>query len=144
LIAPEGVGANVITVPPGHAVQAPGATQAVARRRHVVVNWVDDETTVNCPSLLGAIVAKAAGSREIASLSQNERLKHEGDFVFLLSLATSVDSATINPAELTSKDRKRIRRAIAPIVGDAIHPARTSAENFDDVASLAEELTESR
>ena len=31
LLAPDGVGANVLTSPPGHAVQAPGATQALER-----------------------------------------------------------------------------------------------------------------
>lgn len=140
LLAPEGVGANVTTVPPGRAVQAPGATQAVARRQRVVVNWVDGETIVNCPSLLGAIVAKAAGSREIVSLSSSERLKHQGDFVFLTSLATLVDPDTIDPAELTAKDRKRLRTAIEPILADPIHPARTSAANFDDAAALTAEL----
>lgn len=144
LLAPEGVGAHVMTVPPGRAVQAPGATQAVARRQRVTVDWVDGETTVSCPSLLGAIVAKAAGSREIVSLSPSERRKHEGDFVFLLSIATVVDAGTIDRAELTAKDRKRLRNAIAPILADPIHPARTSAANFDDVVSLATELIDAR
>lgn len=140
LLAPEGIGAKATTVPPGYAVQAPGATQAVARRRRVTVDWVQERTTIDCPSLLGAIIAKAAGSKEIVSLTSDERLKHQGDFVFLLSLATIVDPAQLEAAELTAKDRKRLRLAIAPILSDPIHPARRYAVNFDDVADLADEL----
>jgi hypothetical protein len=140
LLAPEGIGAKATTGPPGHAVQAPDATQAIARRRLVTVDWVHERTTISCPSLLGAIIAKAAGSKEIISLTSNERLKHQGDFVFLLSLATIVDPAQLEAAELTAKDRKRLRLAIAPILADAIHPARRYAANFDDAADLADEL----
>jgi hypothetical protein len=140
LLAPEGLAGEATTIAPGRAVQAPGATQAIARRGPVSVDWVDGATTINCPSLLGAIVAKAAGSQEIVSLTRDERHKHQGDFVFLLSLATIVDPEEIDPAELTTKDRKRLRTAIAPILDDAIHPARRFAANFDDVADLIDQL----
>lgn len=143
LLAPEGLAAHAMTIPPGRAVQAPGATQAIARRR-APVNWVDGATTVHCPSLLGAIVAKAAGAQEIVSLSRDERRKHQGDFVFLLSLATTVDPGGIDRTELTAKDRKRLRAAIQPILDDPIHPARRMAANFDDAADLASELIDSK
>lgn len=140
VLAPEGLGSEATTIPPGRAVQAPGATQAIARRQPVTVDWIDGATTINCPTLLGAIIAKAAGSQEIVSLPHDERLKHQGDFVFLLSLATVVDPDETDPAEITAKDRKRLRAAIAPILDDAIHPARRFAANFDDAADLADQL----
>lgn len=64
LLAPEGIGANAITIPPGHAIQAPGATQALERTVRVRVSWDAGDVVIRCPSLLGAIVAKAAGSTE--------------------------------------------------------------------------------
>lgn len=143
LLAPEGLAAHVMTIPPGRAVQAPGATQAIARRQAVTVSWVDGATTVHCPSLLGAIVAKAAGAQEIVSLSRDERRKHQGDFIFLLSLATTVDPGGIDRTGLNAKDRKRLRAAIQPILDDPIHPARRMAANFDDAADLASELIDS-
>lgn len=140
LLAPEGLAAHATTIAPGRAVQAPGASQAIGRRRQVTVNWTDGQTTVHCPSLLGAIVAKAAGAQEIVSLSRLERHKHQGDFVFLLSLATIVDHDGIDRTELTTKDRKRLRAAIRPILDDPIHPARRLAMNFDDAVDLVSEL----
>lgn len=141
LLAPEGLDKPALTIPPGRAVQAPGATQAIARRQPVTVNWVDGGTTVNCPTLLGAIIAKAAGSREIVSLTREARHKHQGDFVFLVSLATIVDPTEIDRSELTAKDRKRLGAAIAPILDDPIHPARRFASKFADAADLVAELT---
>ena len=52
LLAPEGIGDRVETIPPGFAVQAPGTTQALDRTRPVVVDWGDGVVTVQCPSLL--------------------------------------------------------------------------------------------
>jgi hypothetical protein len=101
-------------------------------------------TTVHCPSLLGATIAKAAGAQEIVSLSRDERRKHQGEIVFLLSLATIVAADRIDRSELTTKDRKRLRAAIRPILDDRIHPARRFAANFDDAADLASELIHSR
>ncbi len=143
LLAPEGLAGHATTIPPGRAVQAPGTTQAITRRRLVTVDWVTGSTTVHCPSLLGAIVAKAAGAQEIVSLSRDERHKHQGDFVFLLSLATTVDHDSIDRTELTAKDRKRVRAAMRPILDDPIHPARRFVTNFDDAADLAAEFTDS-
>ena len=41
LLAPEGIGANAETIPPGYAIQAAGTTQALDRTVHVVVDWGD-------------------------------------------------------------------------------------------------------
>jgi hypothetical protein len=49
LLAPEGLAGHATTIPPGRAVQAPGTTQAIARRRLVTVDWVTGSTTVPAP-----------------------------------------------------------------------------------------------
>jgi hypothetical protein len=77
------------------------------------------------------------------SLTRDERHKHQGDFVFLLSLATTIDHDSIDRTELTAKDRKRVRAAMRTILDDRIHPARRFAANFDDAADLAAELSDS-
>lgn len=60
LLAPENIGREVPTVGGGRAVQAPGATQALRRTEIVRVRWADDRsTTLRCPTLFGALVAKA-------------------------------------------------------------------------------------
>ncbi len=143
LLAPEGMGAaNVETVPPGYAIQAPGATQALERTIEVTVSWGDDEVTVRCPSLLGAIIAKAAGSKEIVSLTNDERLKHQQDLVFLLSLAAFGSGSGLDGmrAEMSKRDRKRLRSAITPILEDRTHRARRAAANFEDAADAASVL----
>jgi hypothetical protein len=121
LLAPEGMGINpVLTSPPGHAIQAPGTTQALDRTEVVHVRW-GDVTTVRVPSLLGAIVAKAAAAHEINSLDQDERRKHLMDLVFLLGIAWTVDTA---PMEQTmgKSDRKRISAAMGRIDRDKGFP----------------------
>lgn len=47
-----------------------GGRPHTRRRRPVAVDWVDGATTINCPSLLGAIIAKAACSQEIVAIGQ--------------------------------------------------------------------------
>src|SRR5262249_42955361 len=65
LLAPEGIGPEpVLTSPPGIAIAAPGATQALARTELVEVIW-GSTTIVRVPPLLGAIIAKSAASHEI-------------------------------------------------------------------------------
>ena len=63
--------------------------------------------TVRCPSLLGAIIPKAAGSKEIIAITPDERLKHQRDLVFLLSLAANqpVDDLEAMSGEMSKKDR---------------------------------------
>lgn len=140
LIAPEGMGRNVLTSPPGHAVQAPGASQALTRTQLVIVDWQTGRTTVRCPSLLGAIVAKAAGASEIRSLSLDEKRKHQQDLAFLLSLAALGDLRTM-AASTTAKDRTRIQRATAPMTADATHPAWSTTPNRDDTLIALRRLT---
>jgi hypothetical protein len=46
LLAPDGIGKSVMTVPPGHAVQAPGTSQALDRTFPVTVDWADGRVVV--------------------------------------------------------------------------------------------------
>ena len=144
LLAPDGIGANAETIPPGYAIQAPGTTQALDRTFHVTIDWISRQVTVRCPSLLGAIIAKAAGSKEIISLTLGERLKHQHDLVFLLSLAAglSTDDLATMSGEMSKKDRKRLRGATVPIFGDLTHRARSTASNIDDVIAVTSVLLE--
>lgn len=139
LLAPEGIGHNVETVPPGFAVQAPGTTQALNRCEDVTVDWGEGTATIRCPTLLGAIIAKAAGSREIVSLSADERLKHQEDLVFLLSLASYGDTRPM-AAELTAKDRRRLGSATGALLAGYDHRAWHAAVNADDARSTCRML----
>lgn len=70
MLAPEGLGlrTNTYTVRPARTVQAPGTTQAFARSEVVEVTVTgipgrNEQTgAVRCPSLLGALIAKAAAT----------------------------------------------------------------------------------
>ena len=134
LLAPEGVGAEVITSPPGHAVQAPGTTQALEHAETVVV-LIDGKTiTVRTPSLVGAIVAKAAADSIPAT--RDERLRHQQDLAVLLSLATRLPVRAL-AAELTKKDRSRLRAAIAAWIDDDLHEAWFAVEDRSATRNLA-------
>lgn len=144
LLAPDGIGANAETIPPGYAIQAPGTTQALDRTVHVVADWGDGRVTVRCPSLLGAIIAKAAGAKEINSITLDERLKHQRDLVFLLSLAAnrSVDDLESMAGEMSKRDRKRLRSATMPIFDDPTHRARSTVPTIGDVVDVTSMLLE--
>lgn len=112
VLAPEGLGrrADLTTTPPGRTVQAPGGTQALARTELVPVEHAGKQGLVPRPSLLGAIVVKAAAvSVDDAPGAQRH------DLALLLSLVA--DPATM-AADMTRKDRRHLRRAG---IGDTNH-----------------------
>lgn len=82
---------------------------------------------------------------EIASLTNDERLKHQLDLVFLLSLAAirPADDLDAWTADVGKKDRQRLKAATEPILGDDTHRART-ASNMDDVAAVVDVLLRRR
>lgn len=84
------------------------------------------------------MVAKAAGSKEIVALTADERLKHQRDLVFLLSLAAALPMADLDAMSdaMTNTDRRRLVAAINPILDDPTHRARPSAASFADVAQV--------
>ena len=105
LLAPEGLGrrADLTTTPPGRTVQVPGGTQALDRTERVPVVHGGREGSVPRPSLLGAIVVKAAA----ISVDDVPRAQ-EHDLALLLSMID--DPGELIP-DMTRKDRKRLRAA---------------------------------
>ncbi len=131
VLAPEGLGpaTRLVTVPPWRTVQAPGTTQAFARSDMVDVAVVGvagprRAGRVWRPNLLGALVAKAAATAEIASRTNPDR--DWQDAALLLSFA--VDPLAL--AEQCSRtDRRRLAR-LAPL-RDRRHPGWATLADDD-------------
>lgn len=106
VLAPEGVGtrAVLVTTPPGRTVEVPGGTQALNRTERVTIVHEGRSGTLPRPTLLAAIVAKAAAT----ALAPPDR--HYRDLALLCSL---LDDPFTVADELTPKDRKRLRLAKA-------------------------------
>ena len=105
VLAPEGLGhrADLTTTPPGRTIQVPGGTQALARTELLPVEYAGTHGHVPRPSLLGAIICKAA-----AVPVHRDRQIQLGDLALLLSLVA--DPPAMAP-ELSHKDRVRLRAA---------------------------------
>jgi hypothetical protein len=86
-------------------VETPAAQQAIARAERVGVEVAGVTGYVARPSLLGAIVLKAAAA--IADTRDPER--HRQDIAVLCGLAAGSDLPVL-AAAVTSKDRRRLRR----------------------------------
>jgi hypothetical protein len=115
ILAPEGLGsrADLTTTRPGRTVQMPGGSQALARTERVQVRHEGRAESVPRPSLLGAIVAKAA-----ACGLPGESARHLRDLALLSAV---VPDPFALKAELVAKDRQRLRQASALDAPD--HPA---------------------
>jgi hypothetical protein len=103
VLAPESIGSrtDLTTTPPHRTISVPGGTQALARTQLLPVRTATRRGLVPRPSLLGALVVKAAA----VGVADSPRAQRE-DFVFLLALVGDpIDLA----GELTPKDRERIR-----------------------------------
>ena len=128
LLAPEGLGrrADLTTTPPGRTVQVPGGTQALDRTALLPVEHAGQQGLVPRPSLLGAIVVKAAA----ISVDDIPRAQ-EQDLALLLSLVA--DPAELS-AEMTKKDRARLRgtglRAADHPVWDALNADAADRARF--------------
>ena len=110
ILLPEGIGeraAKSRTVTGARTVQVPGGTQALARAQRVELEVAGRVGYVIRPSLLGALVGKAA-TMEIPVDPNNER--HRDDFVTLAGLIN-------NPAGMNelvgTKDRRRAARMLS-------------------------------
>ena len=104
VLAPEGLGprTDITTTPPGHTLQVPGGTQAIARTELVPIAAGNSEGLIPRPSLLGAIIIKAAAV-DADDLPHAQR----SDLALLLSL---LEQPIAIREQLTPKDRKRLRR----------------------------------
>jgi len=103
VLAPEGLGprTDLTTTPPGRTLQIPGGTQALKRTELMPVELGDRSGLVPRPSLLGAIVAKAAAV-DVDGAPEAQRL----DLALLLSL---IEDPIEMAGHLTRKDRQRLR-----------------------------------
>jgi hypothetical protein len=106
VLAPEGVGTRAVltTSPPGRTVEVPGGTQALNRTERVTIVHEGRSGTLPRPTLLAAIVGKAAAT----ALPPSER--HYRDLALLCAL---VDDPFTMADQLTKKDRQRVRLARA-------------------------------
>lgn len=113
VLAPEGLGqrADLTTTPPGRTIEVPAGTQALARTELLPVEFAGRIGHVPRPSLLGAIICKAAAVL-VDDTPNSQRL----DLAVLMSLVS-------DPAEmarqLTRRDRSRLQ-AVAEMT-DADH-----------------------
>jgi len=114
VLAPEGVGerASLLTSPPGRTVEVPAGTQALGRTEVVRIVHEGRQGRLPRPTLLAAIVGKAAAT----GLPNPER--HYRDLALLLCL---VEDPFVLVEQLTRKDRQRLGRA-GCLLDDA-HPA---------------------
>ncbi|MGH1564576.1 hypothetical protein [Mumia sp. DW29H23] len=106
VLAPEGLGprANLTTTPPGRTVEMPGGTQALARTEIVTVVHEGRQGRVPRPTILAAIIGKAA------AVTLPDPQRHYRDLALLCSL---VEDPFTLADELTKKDRQRLLRATA-------------------------------
>jgi hypothetical protein len=105
VLAPDNVGerADLTTSPPARTVSAPGSRAALDASRPVQVAFADRIGYVLCPSLLTAILAKAAAT----SIPVRENRDRDwGDAAFLLSLVPDPVAAS---AEISSGQTRGLR-----------------------------------
>ena len=112
VLGPDGLGSrtSLTTAPPARTIEVPGATQALRRSELVAISATGAGARdvrmgqVRRPSLLGALVAKAAATT-IAARSNPER-----DWQDAAILSTLIDDPRSMAAACDRKDRQRLRR----------------------------------
>jgi hypothetical protein len=106
VLGPDGLGerADLTTTPPGRTVEVPGGTQALSRTEHVMISHQGRSGQIPRPTLLGAIVMKAAAT-ELPGPA-----RHYRDLALLCSV---VGDPFDLAGQLTAKDRQRLRKARA-------------------------------
>ncbi len=116
-------------------IAAPGATQALNRAEPVTIRVEGRSGTVLRPSLVGALVGKAAARTEVAKDRSSTR--HCTDFVVLANLLSARD---FREEELSKKDRVRLRRMLLACRDDhaamAIENASAALERLERAARL--------
>ncbi|GAA1817260.1 hypothetical protein GCM10009835_41560 [Planosporangium flavigriseum] len=103
VLAPDNVGAraDLTTSPPGRTLQVPGGSQALRRTEYVTVQVEDRTGRIPRPSLLAAILGKAA-----ALTLPGDARRHLHDLAFLLALMPDPMAAR---GELTRTERNKLR-----------------------------------
>jgi hypothetical protein len=115
LLAPEGLGSNTSlhTTRPARTLEVPGGTQALQRSGPVLVIHEGRVVALPRPSLLGAVVAKAAACGLGGDVS-----RHHRDLALLCAF---VEDPFAMRDEFTRKDRQRLR--YAAVLAEDDHPA---------------------
>lgn len=130
VLAPEGLGAraDLTTTRPGRTLEVPGGTQALDRTELLPVQFDDQHAFVPRPSLLGAIVCKAAAVAVAGTTAAQQR-----DVALLLSLVADPIALA---KEMKPKDRERLR-AIAELADPDHRVWEDLTEEAADRARLA-------
>lgn len=116
VLLPEGIGERAgarVGVTGSPTLSTKGGTQALQRSEVVEVNVDGREGSVRRPSLVGALVGKAAAQ---GNVGDHDPRRHRRDLVVLAGLVTARDFAD---AKLSKKDRQRLRGAVVAAEGDA-------------------------
>jgi hypothetical protein len=136
VLIPEGVGERAAAragAGGARTIRAPGTTQALKRSESVLVLVEGRSGTVLRPTLVGALVGKAAARTEIASDPTSSR--HCTDFVVLASLISARD---FRETALDKKDRGRLRKMLAYCRRDAaVMSVENAAEALDRLERAA-------
>jgi hypothetical protein len=109
VLAPDHMGSRAtLALGNGRTIEASGTSQALGRVSLVRAE-LDDNTAavVRLPTLVGALLGKAAAATEIISMSPAERAKHVRDVDALARLLGPADRAG---AALTNKERSTLAR----------------------------------
>jgi len=106
VLAPDNLGKRAsLALGSGRTIAAPGGTQALSRGGAVVVHLDTESATIRRPTLVGALLGKAAAVTQIVSQTNSERAKHERDLDSLARMLGPNDRAS---AALTKKERSAL------------------------------------
>lgn len=106
VLAPDHLGTRAkLSLGSGRTIEAPGTSQAFGRVSLVRVELDDVSGIVRRPTLVGALLGKAAAVTEIVSMSSAERAKHVRDVDALARMLGPTDRAS---ASLTNKERSTL------------------------------------
>lgn len=140
VLIPEGVGAIASSrngAGGAPTLPAPGASQALGRSEPVEIRAAGRCGTVRRPSLVGALVMKAASRIEI--VRDIGKARHCIDFTVMAGLVSARD---FREAELTKKDRQRLRKMIERCRADssalAVENAAAALSRLERAAGLAD------
>ncbi|WP_285616264.1 hypothetical protein [Kineosporia sp. NBRC 101677] len=133
VLLPDGVGEKAalrtgVTASP--TLPTPDGTQALDRSESVLVSVEGREGSVRRPTLVGALVMKAAAHSAVGDPAKG---RHRSDFLTLASLIAARDFREV---ELTKKDRRRLADMIAAVRADA--QLMTGAEDSANTLSRLE------
>jgi hypothetical protein len=114
VLAPDNLGRRTpLTLGIGRTIQAPGASQALARSSTIRVELADGAIApVRRPTLVGALLGKVAATTQVGWQSPADRAKHLRD---VDSLARQLGPADGHEANLTPRERAALDRiAVLP------------------------------